>query len=70
MEGQIPPPAPTVQTNLTLDNKQQAQIQLQQQLFKLPVGAQFNALVVGGDKNGNAIIKFGGNDLILSPVAA
>lgn len=70
MEGQIPPPAPATQTNLNLESRQQAQVQTQQQLFKLPIGAQFNAAVIGGDKNGNAIIKFGGNDLILSsPIA-
>ena len=66
MNESIPPPQPVANTNLTLDNKQQNQIQQQQQLFKLPVGATFNAAVIGGDKNGNALIRFAGNDLVLS----
>ena len=70
MSENIPPPQPTLQSQLQTQQQPQVQVQQQQQLFKLPVGAQFNAAVVGGDKNGNPIIKLGGNDLLLSsPIA-
>jgi len=62
MEGQITPPPPAAQSSLNLESRQVTQ----QQVFNLPVGAQFVAQVIGGDKNGNAIIRTGGSDLILS----
>lgn len=70
MEGSIQPPQQTTNPNLNLENRQAALQSNQTQIFKLPVGAQIAATVVGGDKNGNAIIRFAGNDLLLSsPVA-
>lgn len=74
MVGEV---APTQSVNVVQNQQvlQQTQtINAQQNLvlqaYKVPVGAQIQAVVTGVDKNGNLLLKLGGSDLLLSsPVA-
>ena len=58
---QPPPPAPSAQLDLNVQNNA-----VQQQLQRLPVGVTLVGIVAGNDKNGNLIVRLAGNDLILS----
>lgn len=66
MDGIIPPVGGAITPQLNL----QAHILDAQnpatQLSKLPIGQILTAVVAGNDKNGNLVIRLGGNDLVLN----
>ena len=67
MELGIPPAGGVNTSQLNMQQAMESSIQnLQANVQKLPIGTILNAIVSGADKNGNLVVKFAGNDLVLS----